>query len=309
MLIKLFIEYLRCELNYSALTVASYGKILAQWQQFITGDNSDDEKHSFDPYSVTANDIRAWAAQMAEQGLSVRTVRWKLSAVRTFYNYLCRCHGATINPAAEVVMAKLPKTLPRFIAQDETMAVLDEDRVDKTNFIEMRNYLVVAMFYETGMRAAELVGLTDQRVDMSRNELRVLGKRNKERIIPFGANMKTLIEQYRDLRDKTLAEGVTAEAFFVRENGLPLYYNLVNKIVHQYLDGAVHASKRSPHVLRHSFATDMLNNGADLNAVQHLLGHASLATTQIYTHITYRELLNNYQLAHPRAQSKRRTIS
>jgi integrase/recombinase XerC len=106
-----------------------------------------------------------------------------------------------------------------------------------------------------------------------------------------------------------LPAGVKPETFFVREDGEPMYYGLVNKIVHQHLDGAVHSAKRSPHVLRHSFATDMLNNGADINAVQHLLGHASLATTQIYTHITYRELLNNYQLAHPRAQSKRRTLS
>jgi integrase/recombinase XerC len=305
MLIKQFIEYLRCELSYSALTVASYSKILAQWQEFINGNSNAD----FDPLSVTTNDIRAWAASMASQGLSVRTVRWKLSAVRTFYNYLCKRHGAKANPAAEVVLAKLPKTLPSFIAQDETMSVLNEDSLDTSNFIEMRNHLVVAMFYETGMRAAELIGLTDDSIDMSRNELKVLGKRNKERTIPFGEHMKALINQYLSVRSTALNDGCKPEAFFVRENGEALYYALVNKIVHQCLDGAVHASKRSPHVLRHSFATDMLNNGADLNAVQHLLGHSSLATTQIYTHITYRELLNNYQLAHPRAQSKRRTLS
>jgi integrase/recombinase XerC len=305
MLIKQFIEYLRCELNYSALTVASYSKILAQWQEFITGGGSSE----FDPFSVTANDIRAWAASMSSAGLSVRTVRWKISAVRTFYTYLCKRHGAKANPAAEVTLAKLPKTLPSFIAQDETMAVLNEASLNADDFTELRNYLVVTMFYETGMRAAELIGLQDASIDMSRSELRVLGKRNKERTIPFGEHLKSLIEQYLSVRNKTLGDGNSAEAFFVRENGEPLYYGLVNKIVHQYLDLAVHASKRSPHVLRHSFATDMLNNEADLNAVQHLLGHASLATTQIYTHITYRELLNNYQQAHPRAQSKRRTLS
>lgn len=309
MLIKQFIEYLRCELNYSALTVASYGKILAQWREFITGGSEVAHTPNFDPYSVTVNDIRAWAASMANAGLSVRTVRWKLSAVRTFYNYLCKRHGAKANPAAEVVMAKLPKTLPHFIAEDETMAVLNDDLLDTNNFVELRDYLVVEMFYSTGMRAAELIGLSDESIDMSRCELKVLGKRNKERTIPFGEHLKLLIEQYRTVRAATLGDSVKPEAFFVRESGEPLYYGLVNKIVHSRLDGAVHSSKRSPHVLRHSFATDMLNNGADLNAVQHLLGHTSLATTQIYTHITYRELLNNYQLAHPRAQSKRRTLS
>jgi integrase/recombinase XerC len=309
MLINQFIEYLRSELNYSALTVASYSKILAQWKDFITGGEGAAQAQGFDPFSVTANDIRAWAAKMAKDGLSQRTIRWKLSAVRTFYNYLCRRHDAKANPAAEVVLAKLPKTLPGFIAENETMAVLNDDALDRTNFIELRDYLVVEMFYETGMRAAELIGLKDETVDMSRNELKVLGKRNKERTIPFGEHLKSTIEQYRALRAQTLPEGVKAEAFFVRPTGEPLYYVLVNKIVHQHLDGFVHSSRRSPHVLRHSFATDMLNNGADINAVQRLLGHASLATTQIYTHITYRELLNNYQLAHPRAQSKRRTLS
>jgi integrase/recombinase XerC len=309
MLITQFIEYLRSELSYSALTVASYGKILAQWREFITGGSDDREKQDFDPYSVTSNDIRAWAAQMANSGLSQRTIRWKLSAVRTFYNYLCRRHGATSNPAAEIVLAKLPKTLPGFIAENETMAVLNEDTIDKTNFIELRDYMVVAMFYETGMRAAELISLRDDNVSISRGEIKVLGKRNKERTIPLGSHMCQLIEHYRTLRAQVLPAGAKPETFFVREDGEPMYYGLVNKIVHQHLDGAVHSAKRSPHVLRHSFATDMLNNGADINAVQHLLGHASLATTQIYTHITYRELLNNYQLAHPRAQSKRRTLS
>jgi integrase/recombinase XerC len=309
MLIEEFIEYLRVELSYSKLTVASYGKILHEWKDFITGDVNEAEKREFDPCSVTSNDIRAWAAQMANNGLSQRTIRWKMSALRTFYNYLCRRHGAKANPAAEVVLAKLPKTLPGFIAENETMAVLDDTTLDRDNFIEFRDYLVVAMFYETGMRAAELLGLKDESVDMSRCEFKVLGKRNKERTIPFGAGMKEMIEHYLSLRAEVLGADCKPEAFFVRESGKGLYYGLVNKIVHAHLDGAVHSSRRSPHVLRHSFATDMLNNGADINAVQRLLGHASLATTQIYTHITYRELLNNYQLAHPRAQSKRRTLS
>ncbi|MDE6131284.1 MAG: tyrosine-type recombinase/integrase, partial [Muribaculaceae bacterium] len=159
------------------------------------------------------------------------------------------------------------------------------------------------MFYTTGMRAAELIGLRDADVDTRRCELKVLGKRNKERIIPFGQELQEMIELYRTLREKEIP-GLQADEFFVRPDGQPVYYVLVNKAVHSLLDGRVSATKRSPHVLRHSCATDMLNNGADLTAVQRLLGHASLATTQIYTHLSIRDLKNNYKLAHPRAQKQ-----
>ena len=149
------------------------------------------------------------------------------------------------------------------------------------------------------MRRAELIGLADSAVDTSRGELKVVGKRNKERIIPFGSELREAVESYRRVRDAVT--GGPTESFFVRPDGSPLYPMLVERVVRKALQGRAHASRLSPHVLRHSFASDMLNNGADLVAVQQLLGHESLATTQVYTHITYRDLKQNYQLAHPRA--------
>ena len=160
------------------------------------------------------------------------------------------------------------------------------------------------MLYSTGMRRDELITLTDKNVDLAKDELKVLGKRDKERIIPFGKELKEAIRSYLRLRNQEVA--MQCDRFFVRQNGKELYPKLVYNVVRETLtESGVHSSRRSPHVLRHSFATDMLNNGAELTAVQHLLGHQSLATTQVYTHITYRELQNNYQLAHPRASKRK----
>lgn len=329
MLIDRFLQHLTSELNYSPLTVTHYGRVIGQWRDFLCGvaDVSADDVD----YSVaTADDVRAWAAQMATDGLAMRTIRWKISGLSTFYGWMCRNNGLGHNPVEGLKLAKIPKTLPAFIPANETAAVMrladsifdivehgfcgdgappeDGARLSaEVAFVEARDSLIVVMFYETGMRAAELIGLRDAAVDTCAGQLRVLGKRNKERIIPIGPEISRHIDLYRRLRH-AVAGGADAGTLFVRPDGKPLYYRLVNHIVHAALDGKVNSARRSPHVLRHSFATDMLNNGADLRAVQRLLGHESLATTQIYTHISYTELLNNYKLAHPRAlKSSRRT--
>lgn len=311
-IVNRFLDYMHHELNRSARTVASYGSVLDEWVHFVCGDNTE----TFDAATVTVNDIRAFAAAQGRRGVSARTVKWKLSALRSFYTYLCRYHGLTSNPAADVALAKVPVRLPEFLVESETMAALDADMPDPSpadavtpgnapdaaaDFTAVRNHLMVTMLYETGMRAAEMVGLEDSAVDTGRRVLRVLGKRNKERTIPIGDSLCAAIDRYRTLRADTVGTSAT-DTFFVRPDGQPIYYGLLNKAVHAVLDGRVNSARRSPHALRHSFATDMLNHGADINAVQRLMGHSSLATTQIYTHITYRELQNNYKLAHPRAQ-------
>ncbi len=237
---------------------------------------------------------------MASEGITTRSIRRKIQSLRAFYKYLMRRHGLQSNPAAELTTARMPKHLPSFIRPEQTEKILDED-YDHNDFTETRNHLIIDMFYSTGMRCSELIGLLDADVNLQRCELKVLGKRNKERIIPFGEEMRTLIIEYRKLRDDKIGTAASPH-FFVRPDGRPLYRNLAYRIVHDTLSGRVTAEKCSPHVLRHSFATDMLNNGADITAVQQLLGHQSLSTTQIYTHLSYRELLNNYKLAHPRAQ-------
>ena len=308
MLINSFLTYLRCELNYSAHTVLSYGTDINQFAEFITGGKPD----TFKPDDITSSDINSWVLHLSQEGVSLRTIRRKLSALSSLYRYLMRTAGFTSNPASDVPLAKIPHKLPAYIRQEEMEDIINsmplapnnagKNSIDESDFISIRNSLIVLMLYSTGMRRAELISLTDLNVDTSGRELKVLGKRNKERIIPFGNELAEAIEAYRNLRCLVTGSDRT-EAFFTRPDGQPLYPTLVERVVKSALTGHTHATRLSPHTLRHSFATDMLNNGAALDGLQKLLGHASLETTQVYTHITYRELKQNYKLAHPRAQN------
>lgn len=296
-MIEAFLKYLRNELAKSPATVAAYGSDLRQWSDYATASG----RYDLEPLTTSTDDLRLWVASLAKSGCSQRTIRRKVQSLRAFFHYLMLHHGMMENPAAEIEPAKMPKTLPVIVKPSETAAVLNDD-IDLGDFTEVRNRLIVLMIYSTGMRCSELVGLKDVNVDTAKGELKVLGKRNKERIIPFGPELNRMITIYRNLRSDMA--GDTTGPFFVRPDGEPLYRKLVYDVVHNSLLGTVHATRLSPHVLRHSFATDMLNNGANLTAVQQLLGHSSLATTQIYTHVSYREISNNYQLAHPRALKK-----
>ncbi len=292
-----FLTYLSAELNYSALTVNAYGRDIKSLAEYLTNGNA----QNFEPLDVVAGDIRLWIASMAQKGQSRRTLRRKIQSIRALYRYFMLIGISDRNPAMSVAIAKPHDPLPVFIRQEETNNFLDSD-FDHENFVEVRDRLILLLLYSTGIRRAELIGLLDCNIDLNRRELKVLGKRNKERIIPFGEELAQMITLYRQLRiDNDLTD---AQEFLVRPGGLPLYASAINRIVNERLRAQTNASKSSPHVLRHSFATDMLNNGADINAVQQLLGHTSLATTQIYTHISTRELQHNYKLAHPRAQKK-----
>lgn len=294
-----FISYIRCELGYSAHTVAAYESDLGSFALFLTGG----KLAEFEAESVTAADVRAFVARLSADGASPRTIRRKVSALRTFYTYLCRIDALNANPVERIATARIPRQLPVFVRSDELNRVIDDDggAYDPADPDDVRNRLIIDMLYSTGIRCSELVSLRDAAVDTGRCELKVLGKRNKERIVPFGAELRDMIIRYRQLRP--CGPGTGGE-FFTRSDGRPLYRKLVYNVVHSALEGRAHAARLSPHVLRHSFATDMLNNGADLKAVQELLGHSSLGTTQIYTHVTFRDLQQNYQLAHPRAQRK-----
>lgn len=299
MLVSRYLTYLRCELNYSAHTVSAYSHDIQQFADFCCGGAID---NTFDPTTVTNSDVREWIAERSQQGESRRTLRRKVQSLRSLFKYLMLIGEIDRNPATDVAIARPTVNLPTFIRSEEINHLLDSE-YDTTNLIECRDRLMVTLLYSTGMRRAELISLLNSNVDTARGELKVLGKRNKERVIPFGAELSKMVEHYRALRRE--AGIANAPHLLTRPSGEPLYPKLVNNVVTKTLNDAnIHASKRSPHVLRHTFATDMLNNGADLNAVQQLLGHTSLSTTQIYTHISYRELKQNYQLAHPRAQKK-----
>jgi len=300
MLIDSFMTYLRCELNYSAHTILSYRTDIYQFARHVTGGKPD----IFDPTGCRPADINEWILHLASIGISRRTIRRKCSSLNALYRYLIRKGVTDLNPADDLTLAKAAKELPIYIRPEEMQEIIDGDTAETPHtslFTQRRNKLMILMFYSTGVRRAELIGIKDSDIDLRRGELKVLGKRNKERIIPFGQELAEAIDDYIKLRNRCV--GATQDGtFFVRPNGLPLYPMLVERVVKNALKGHTRATRISPHTLRHSFATDMLNNGADLTSVQQLLGHESLATTQVYTHITYRELKQNYQLAHPRAQ-------
>ena len=296
-MIEEFLRYITAELQLSPQTVDAYRTDLNQWSDFATSGGAYDLR----PETTTLSDLRLWIAQVARQGASPRTIRRKIQSLRAFFRFMMRLHGLADNPAMELSVPKAPRNLPVYVRTEEMSQMLDSE-IDEKDFDQVRNRLILDMFYSTGLRCSELTGLLDRNVDTNRGELKVHGKRNKDRIVPFGPELTARIADYRRLRDSTAPE---AEEFFVRPDGSPLYRKLVYNIVHRAMEsGGVHASRKSPHVLRHSFATDMLNGGAQLTSVQQLLGHQSLTATQVYTHISYRDLKQNYQLAHPRAQKK-----
>ncbi len=304
MLYSAFYSYIRCETARSPHTVVAYIRDVEQFRRYLTQEGG---KASDDPMTVNLQDMRMWISSLALKGLKTASIIRKIQSLRAFYAYLAARHGLRRNPASRLTTPKRAHELPAFLTAAESEravdAAADSAAIMSDSFTEVRDALMLTMLYSTGMRASELVGLRDTAVDTVRCELKVFGKRKKERIIPFGAELTEMIEHYRSLRRGIAAD---PEMFFIRENGLPIYYGLLYRVIHAQLGHArVSSPRKSPHVLRHSFATDMLNNGADLKAVQELLGHSSLATTQRYTHLTYREIKLNYQLAHPRAHSKK----
>lgn len=307
--IEEFLDYLRLELNYSKLTIDAYRADLNSWADFATGNRRDE----LSPETVTASDLRLWIGHLAGNlKNSPRTIRRKASALRAFFRFMMQRHGLASNPASTLILAKTSKDLPVYIRTGEMASVLADGEAADTpsaDFVDTRDRLIVDLLYSSGMRCSELIKLRDVDTDTRKGELKVLGKRNKQRIIPIGPQLSQAIDSYRRLRDSSAATAISAydrEApLLVGRTGQPLYRRIVYRIVNKALsEGGVHASRLSPHVLRHSFATDMLNSGAPINSVSQLLGHSSLASTQIYTHVTYSELKNNYKLAHPRALKK-----
>lgn len=288
-----FLEYLRSEKNYSHRTVESYADDLKDFQGFM---DSLGGKWTFG--SVTSNDVREWIVYMMDdKHYAIANVNRKLSALRSCYRYLRMMDLVDVNPMAKITGPKKQKVLPTFVRESE-MDRLFEMTKDDESYGGILNRTIVMMFYETGIRRAELLGLTDARVDLGMSQIKVLGKRNKERIVPFGEELHEQIEKYLSVRNEVKRDG--EDTFFLNKKGLPLSAPAVSKIVKDALSTVTTQKKKSPHVLRHSFATAMLNNDADLGSIQKLLGHQSLATTEVYTHLSFEELKNAYKNAHPR---------
>ncbi len=293
LLIEKYIRYLRYEKNYSLHTEISYSEDLSQFVAFLAEHFYDtDIKH------VDRDIIRMWIVSMMERKISARSVNRKLSAVKSFYRYLQRIGEVTVSPASKVNGPKVGRPIPAFANSADMEKVLDEENYGDS-FESLRDHIIIELFYVTGIRRAELIGLKDVDVDFSSETIQVTGKRNKQRLIPFSDGVKQSLEQYIAVRNKEV--GNQSGYLFVKNNGEPLYPMLVHRIVTSNLQQIETLAKVSPHVLRHSFATGMLNNGADINAVKELLGHASLAATEIYTHTSFEELKRIYNKAHPRA--------
>ena len=298
MLYSAFFNYLSAEVNKSPATVRAYRSDLAAFRHFLGAELGKDD----DPAGVTLADMRLWISYEAQRGLKGASLARRESSLRAFFHFLQRRYGLGVDPTANLRGPKLDKPLPAFVPRDEITSIIDSYGGDEASddFETVRNDLIVTMLYTTGMRAAELVGLRDVAVNTDTGELKVLGKRNKERIIPFGEELRQMITHYRQLRDNLVPDGGFG-AFFVRESGDPLYYGLVYKIVRTTLDAAdVKASRRSPHTLRHSFATHLLEGGANLRAIQQMLGHESISTTEIYLNIDNTHLRSEILMHHPR---------
>lgn len=291
-----FIQYLRYEKNYSSHTEISYLKDLTQFEAFVATECGDADLKEID-----SDMIRIWISRLMGEGMKSRSVNRKLSSLKSFFRYLKKNGIVAQNPAERVSGPKTTKRLPAFVNYEDMNEIIDDALAYDDDFTGHRDRFLIELLYLTGMRRAELIALKDSDVDFNANTLRVTGKRNKQRLIPFSDDTKEKLQQYIEKRDR---EVTNKSAFlFVKEDGSPLYPKLVYRIIHHHLDSISTLSKKSPHVLRHSFATGMLNNGAEINAVKELLGHSSLASTEIYTHVTFEELKKAYQNAHPRANN------
>jgi integrase/recombinase XerC len=287
-----FLRYLQAEKRYALHTIKAYKNDLNQFHAFCQ--ESDNE--SMDLHFRT---IRSWVVSLMDSGYSSRTVHRKLTSLSTYCNYLIKEGQLESNPVERVLKPKLSKRVPAFVEEGKLDLLLDEYDFGE-GFAGSRNRLVLDLLYQTGMRRSELIGLTSGSINREGKSVKVMGKRGKERIIPVGDELLGAIEKYMLLRTEVVADK-PVDHLIVTEKGRAAYDKLIYRIVNSYLAMVTTLDKKSPHVLRHTFATHMLNRGADLNAIKELLGHANLSATQVYTHNTYKKLKSIYNQAHPRA--------
>lgn len=290
-----FLTYLATERNRSPLTIEAYAKVLEQFRAYL--DRQEGERKWED---VDSDVVRDWMVELMERGEAARTVCKKLSALKTFYRFLLQRGRVKVDPVYALQGPKKEKLLPTFVREQEMDRLLDGPYF-KDDIEGMTDRMVLLTLYSAGIRRAELVGLDWSDIDLSQRQMKVTGKRNKQRIIPFGEELCEALSVYRQKQRETFGEETTKAVFRSPQTGKRLSVSRVYKIVHHYLSLVTTQKKRSPHVLRHSFATAMLNNEANLQSVKELLGHANLATTEIYTHTTFEELKKMYNQAHPRA--------
>ena len=289
MLQNKFITYLSSEKRFSEHTIKSYTTDLKQFTSFLLSEfQIIDEIHE-----ISFQIIRTWIASLLEKGINPRSVNRKISTLKTYFKFLIREGELIENPMMKVVAPKSKKRLPIFIEEDQIASLLNEVQFEK-GFVGQRNKLIIELFYVTGIRLSELINIKISDVDFNNQSIKVLGKRNKERIIPLSSNVVNDLNLF-------IKSNKQNKYLFTNLEGNKLYNKLVYRLVNKYIGEISSVNKKSPHILRHTFATHMLNNGADINAIKELLGHANLSATQVYTHNTIEKLKTVYKQAHPRA--------
>ena len=287
-----FINFLQYEKRYSSHTVKAYKNDLDQFVEFCTKMVGD-----FDVKEVDRKLVRSWIVSLMGDELTPRSVGRKVTTIKSFYNFLLKEQVVENNPAINVPLPKIRKKLPNFVEESSLSKLLDECMFEST-FRGVRDKLIIALFYGTGMRSSELRALKEKDFNIKDYLIRVLGKRQKERIIPYPREINNLLQEYVVVRNKEV--GSNSDFLLVTEKGKQVYEKLIYRVVKTNLAKVTSLEKKSPHVLRHSYATHLLNKGADLNAVKELLGHSNLAATQVYTHTTFEKLHESYKQAHPR---------
>lgn len=292
--VSAFSDYLQLEKRFSAHSVVAYTTDLQQAISFLS-----EQYEVSDAAGVTASMVRTWLASLKEQGMESRTINRKLSALKSFYRYLLRRQIITTSPLTSLKGPKTARKLPSFAGEKEIIRLWEQVPFPD-NWTGLTEKLAMMLLYQTGMRRSELIRLSEQQIDAGQRQLRVLGKGNKERIIPVSQPLLEAVENYRN-RKRTELKNPDTQVLLVDENGKPLYEKWVYRMSVKYMGLVTSLSKRSPHILRHTFATHLANAGADLNAIKELLGHASLAATQVYTHNTIEQLKAVHRQAHPKA--------
>ena len=292
--IQSFIDYLKYEKRYSVHTLTSYQTDIIDFIDFL-----ETQFGGVSLKEVTHTYVRSWLASIKDNGLASRSINRKISSLNSFFKYHLRTGTIEASPMVKVISPKAGKRLPVFVSEEDTRKLVEAINRSADDWKSLNTKMLITIFYATGMRLSELINLREKQVDFSKSQVKVLGKGNKERIIPVSKEVVEMIKSYQQLKEKDF--GKTDDTLLVTEKGKKMYPRYAWLLVNQVLGQASTLDKKSPHVLRHTFATHLMNNGANLNAVKELLGHSSLASTQVYTHNTIEKLKDVYRKAHPKA--------
>jgi len=290
--IKEFSDYLKNEKRFSSHTISAYITDIMQFFDFIKIDSN-----NINYSNISSTDIRSWIVYLSENNFDNNSIKRKLATLNSFFKFAIRNNYSDVNPCNKIIIPRRSKKLPVFIDEKSINTGLDNISFNN-DFKGLKNRLIIELLYTTGIRRSELINLKITDIDLTAHTIKVVGKRNKERIVPLLQSVISLIKEYLD---KRIIEELESPYFFITEKGKKLYPKYVYIVVNSFLKLITPIEKKSPHVLRHSFATHLLNNGADINAIKELLGHSNLAATQVYTHNSFEKLKKVYSKAHPRA--------